>query len=257
MATQTVLITGANRGIGKGFTSTFLSQPGTTVIAAVRDPAHETVKALSSLPTAEGSKLITVKLDSGVFADAAAAVATLKSEHGISALDIVIANAGIGKNGSTVRNTSAANMTEHFNVNTIGPIVLFQATADLLQASKSGNPKFVALSTFIGSIGGIDTLIGLGFPHTSSPYGGSKAALNWFVRRLTFEEPWLTSFVFHPGLVETDMAADAIADTGLELKNIGAITVDTSVAGMTKTILAATRETSGTFQNYDGAINPW
>jgi norsolorinic acid ketoreductase len=256
MATpKTVLITGANRGIGKGFTATFLSQPATTVIAAVRDPAS--AAGLAELPTAEGSKLITVKLDSSVADDASNAVAKLKSEHGIEALDIVIANAGIAKNGTSVRNTSADGITEHFAVNSLGPVLLFQATADLLQASKTGNPKFVALSTFIGSIGGIDALTSLGWPNTASPYGGSKAALNWFVRRLHFEEPWLTSFVFHPGLVETDMAHGALEGTGLSVKDVGAITVDTSVSGMVKTIMAATRETSSTFQNYDGAINPW
>lgn len=85
----------------------------------------------------------------------------------------------------------------------------------------------------------------------------SKTALNWFVRRLHFEEPWLTSFVFHPGLVETDMTANVTAGSGLSLKDLGGISVETSVAGMTKTIDSSTRETSGTFQNYDGAVNPW
>jgi NAD(P)-dependent dehydrogenase (short-subunit alcohol dehydrogenase family) len=100
-------------------------------------------------------------------------------------------------------------------------------------------------------------LVALKFPNTASPYGGSKTALNWFVRRLHFEEPWLTSFVFHPGLVETDLAAASVAGTGVALKDLGAITVDTSVAGMVKTIDSATRDISGTFQNYDGAVNPW
>lgn len=258
MASQTtILITGANRGIGKGFTQTYLAQPSTTVIAAVRDPSHESSKSLASLPLGANSKLIVVKLDSSVVTDAADAVATLKKEHGIESLDIVIANAGISIGGTSIRNTTATNILEHFNVNTIAPILLFQATADLLQASKSGNPRFVAISTLIGSIAAIDTLVALGFGPTASPYGGSKTALNWFIRRLHFEEPWLTSFVFHPGLVETDMAAGAMSGTGRSLKDLGAITVDTSVAGMTKVIGGATRDVSGTFQNYDGAVNPW
>lgn len=173
MSTQTTyLITGGNRGIGKGFVSTFLSRPSTTVIAAVRDPSHATSKALSDLPKGAGSKLILVKLDSSVASDAASAVATLKKDHGITALDVVVANAGINTGGTSVRNTSAANTIEHFNVNAIAPILLFQATADLLQASKTGNPKFVAISTLIGSIATIDALVSLGFPNTASPYGG-------------------------------------------------------------------------------------
>ncbi|KEY72296.1 hypothetical protein S7711_00294 [Stachybotrys chartarum IBT 7711] len=258
MSSQTTyLVTGANRGIGKGFIRTFLSRPSATVIAAVRDPSHQTSKALAELPKAAGSKLLVVKLDSSVTTDADDAVRTLVKEYGITTLDVVVANAGIADGGDTIRKTTAANAQHHFNVNTIAPMLLFQATADLLQASKTGNPKFVAISTFIGSIAGVEHLVSLGFPATSSPYGGSKAALNWIIRRLHFEEPWLTTFVFHPGLVETDLAMASVASAGLSLKDVGAISVDTSVAGMTKTIDSATREIGGTFQNYDGAVNPW
>jgi norsolorinic acid ketoreductase len=252
----TYLITGANRGLGKGFAQTFLAKPNTTVVAAVRDPAHETSQRLTELPKAPGSQLVIVKLDSAIPTDAAEAVDTLKKEHGISALDVVIANAGIGTDGATVRETTAASALQHFNVNTIGPWALFQATADLLQASKTGNPKFVAISTFVGSIGGIDKIAAINFP-PSSAYGVSKAALNWLIRRLHFDEPWLTAFVFHPGLVDTDLAGNMAASVGLTAKDIGAIPVETSIAGMTKTIVAATRDIGGTFQNYDGAINPW
>ncbi|PCD36008.1 hypothetical protein AU210_008563 [Fusarium oxysporum f. sp. radicis-cucumerinum] len=252
---STILITGGNRGIGKGFVQTFLARPSHTVIVAVRDPEHATSRALSDLPTGEGSKLIIVKLDSSVSSDAAEAVATLKKEHSITSLDIVIANAGISNDGGRVRETTVENINKHFQVNTLGPVVLFQATADLLQASKTGNPTFVGISTLIGSINSMELLAG--FPPTHSPYGGSKAALNWFIRRLHFEEPWLTSFVFHPGLVETELAAGAVKGSGLQLSDLGAISVETSVTSMVKTIDSATKELSGTFKNYDGTPLPW
>ncbi|KAF2186057.1 NAD(P)-binding protein [Zopfia rhizophila CBS 207.26] len=254
-AQKTDLITGANRGIGKGFTDLFLQRPSTTVIAAVRDPSHPTAKALTALPTAQGSRLILVPLNSSDSTSAQEAVEVLKKDHGINYIDVVIANAGIAAGGGTVRKTKIENITEHVLVNTIGPVVLFQATADLLQASPTKQPIFVAISTLIGLIGSMDALAG--FPSTHSPYGGSKSALNWFVRRLHFEEPWLTSFVFHPGLVETDLAAGAVAGSGLQLKDLGAISVDTSVSGMVSVIDDATREIGGTFKNYDGTTLPW
>ncbi|KAK7698883.1 hypothetical protein SLS64_012092 [Diaporthe eres] len=245
------LITGANRGIGRGFTQQLLQKPSTTVIAAVRDPSHPTSKALADLPKGTDTQLIVVKLDSAVEADAAAAVAELR-ERGVSSLDVVIANAGIGQGGTSVRNTSVANTQKHFNVNAIGPLTLFQATADLLQASKTGSPKFVAVSTVIGSIGSQEILAN--FPKVSSPYGASKAALNWFVRLLSFEEPWLTSFVFHPGLVETDLTSGG----SMNLKALGAISVDTSVEDMLKAIGSIEpKDLSGTFRNHDGTIIPW
>lgn len=254
-APATYLITGANRGIGRGFVQKFLQRTATIVIAAVRDPSSASSKSLQDLPKGAGSKLITVKLDSTISTDAAEAVAHLQTEHGLSSIDVVVANAGISVGGATVRQTTAANITEHFIVNTTGPVMLFQATADLLKASKTGNPIFVATSTIIGSIGSMDALAD--FPSTRSPYGGSKAALNWFVRRLHFEEPWLTSFVFHPGLVETELAQATVEGLNIELSDFGAISVETSVSSMLKTLDAASRETSGTFQNYDGSILPW
>ncbi|KAH7153444.1 hypothetical protein EDB81DRAFT_841656 [Dactylonectria macrodidyma] len=256
MATpSTVLITGGNRGIGRGFVKSFLARPSTTVIVAVRDPSHASSQDLSTLPKADNAQLIVVKLDSNIPSDATAAVSKLQAEHGISSLDVVIANAGIAKDGTVVRKTSAESISQHFNVNAIGPITLFQATADLLQASRAGNPIFVAISTLIGSIGSMEALAG--FPHTQSPYGGSKAALNWFVRHLHFEEPWLTSFVFHPGLVETDLATAAVTGSGLNLSDLGAISVETSVSSMVNIIDKATREIGGTFQSYDGTIVAW
>ncbi|KAF4945353.1 hypothetical protein FSARC_14450 [Fusarium sarcochroum] len=242
---STILITGGNRGIGKGFVQTFLARPSLTIVVAVRDPEHATSKALFDLPTGEDSKLIIVKLDSSIPSDAAQAVATLKKEHDISSLDIVIANAGISHDGGRVRETAVGNINKHCQVNTLGPVVLFQAVADLLQASKTGNPTFIAISTLIGSINSMELLAGL--PEAHSPYGGSKAALNWFIRRLHFEEPWLTSFVFHPGLVETDLAAGAVKGSTLRLSDLGAISVETSVTSMVKTIDNATKKLSGTF----------
>ncbi|KAI7785946.1 aflatoxin biosynthesis ketoreductase Nor-1 [Diaporthe eres] len=203
-----------------------LQKPSTTVIAAVRDPSHPTSKALADLPKGTDTQLIVVKLDSTVETDAAAAVAELR-ERGLSSLDVVIANAGIGQGGTSVRSTSVANTQKHFNVNSIGPLTLFQATADLLQASKTGSPN---------------------------PYGASKAALNWFVRLLAFEEPWLTSFVFHPGLVETDLTSGG----SMNLKALGAIFVDTSVGDILKAIWSIEpKDLSGTFRNHDGTIIPW
>ncbi|KAH7007508.1 aflatoxin biosynthesis ketoreductase nor-1 [Ilyonectria destructans] len=248
---STYLITGANRGIGRGFVQRILQKPSTTVIAAVRDPSHPTSTALADLPKGAGTKLITVKLDSAVETDAASAVAELR-DQGITSLDMVIANAGIAQGGSSVRETSVANTLKHFKINVLGPLTLFQATADLLKASKTGSPKFVAISTIMGSIGSQE-MFSL-FPETSSPYGASKASLNWFIRLISFEEPWLTSVVFHPGLVETDLTADS----GMDLKALGAITVETSVSKMIQTTFEVEpKELSGSFRNYDGTIIPW
>ncbi|KAF9691381.1 hypothetical protein EKO04_010689 [Ascochyta lentis] len=249
----TYLITGANRGIGKGLTSSLLLRPNTTVIAGVRDVASST-PILSSLPTGAGSKLIVVKLDSASESSATSAVSELTTKHSITSIDVVIANAGTAHSGASVATVSVSALQDHFNVNTVGPVLLFQAVAPLLKASATGAPKFLAISTLIGSIAAQDQL-----PPTGgfAPYGSSKVALNWLVKRLHIEEQWLTAYVSHPGLVLTDMARSFVGSDE-NAKAMGGITVEESVAGLLKTLDAATREsTGGVFKSYDGTGLPW
>ena len=253
MPSTTYLITGANRGIGKGLTAALLQRPDTTVIAGVRDPvASATI--LDNLPTAAGSKVIIVKIDSQSETDPKEAVSQLSTQHNITSLDVVIANAGIAHSSTSVAQTSTESLRDHLNTNTIGPVLLFQAFKPLLQSSKRGNPVFLATSTQFGSIGGQDALASL--PPIFSPYGASKAALNWLVRRLHFEEPWLTAYVTHPGLVLTDMVA-GMFDAPEQAIAMGGITVEVSVGEILKTLDRASREIGGTFQNYDGTTLPW
>lgn len=245
------LITGANRGIGKGFVQLFLQKTSTTVIAAVRDPLHPTSRALLDLPRGPDTNLIIVKLDSAVETDAAEAVTHLRNE-GVNSLDIVIANAGIAQGAASVLNTSASNTLKHLKVNVLGPLTLAQATAPLLKASETSTPRFIAISTLMGSISSQE-LLGQ-FPKPSSPYGASKACLNWFIRLLSFEEPWLTAFVIHPGLVETDLTADI----GMDREALGGISIETSVANMVKSMFKFEHnELSGSFRNHDGTLIPW
>ncbi|KAJ0158245.1 Norsolorinic acid ketoreductase [Colletotrichum tanaceti] len=252
----TYLITGANRGIGLGFVSLLLRRPSTTVIAGVRDPSNPSSKALADLPRGEGSRLVVVKIDSFVESDPAAAVETIRTEHGIAALDVVIANAGIAGTGApaNVSDVEFKSALEHFTVNSVAPLVLFRAAAPLLKASPSKNPVFVGISSMIGSNGAAETIAQI--PGVS-PYGASKAALNWFVRRLHFEETWLTTVAIHPGLVETDMGAGLAKSSGVDLKAFGAITVKQSVEGVVAVLDKANRASSGLFKNYDGTDLPW
>jgi NAD(P)-dependent dehydrogenase (short-subunit alcohol dehydrogenase family) len=66
MTPTVVLITGANRGIGKGLLELYLLKPNHLVIAGNRDPEHATSKALATLPTADGTSLLVVKIDATV-----------------------------------------------------------------------------------------------------------------------------------------------------------------------------------------------
>lgn len=184
-----VLISGGSRGLGRGLVERYLARPNHLVIAANRNPDAASSKSLFDLPKGEGSKLVVVKVDATVEADAAAAVKELESQ-GINYLDLVIANAGIGYVYPLVRDVTHADLQNHIDANVFGVLWLFQATLALLK--KSEHSKWVTMGSSAGSISGQP-------PVPNAAYGASKATVHWLTRRVHAEEEWLTSFVMHPG----------------------------------------------------------
>jgi norsolorinic acid ketoreductase len=239
------LVTGVNRGIGFGLAEHYLKVANSTVIAAVRNPAG--AKELAAIMPAAGSKLIIVKIDSASETDPAAAVTELKSK-GISHIDTVIANAGIAKYWGAGVSTPAESMLEHFKVNALGPLVLFQAVWPLLEKAKT--PKFITIGTPVGSITEIEN-----FPLPSMAYGSSKAALHFITRKLHFEHPTLTSYVLAPGWVKTEMGNGAAVAVGM---TEAPVTMAQSVTGLVKSVDAANREIAGgIFASFDGNVHQW
>lgn len=140
MVPKIVLITGGNRGIGRGFVELYLARPNHTIIVANRDPEHPTSKSLADLPKAEGTKLLVVKNDATVPTDAADMVRHLAS-LGIDHLDIVLANAGVCKLWCKVSEVTAEQIQDHVTPNIFGFIWLYQATLPLLK--KASKPMWV------------------------------------------------------------------------------------------------------------------
>lgn len=179
--------------MGKGLVATYLRRPDNTVIAAVRDPDHPSSKALHHLDKAASSRLIVVKIDSTSETDPQNAITSLKSSHNISAIDVVIANAGISAIFPTVAQVQPKDMIEHFHVNVIGPALLFQAVLPLMKHSTM-TPKFVTLSTSAATITDMEQR---DFPN--SAYGTSKAALNYITKKIHLENSHIIAFPIDPG----------------------------------------------------------
>ncbi|KAK5044869.1 hypothetical protein LTR84_010407 [Exophiala bonariae] len=248
-ASTTYLITGASRGLGRGFVAAYLAQPDSTVIAAVRDPTSSSSKSLGELPKGANSSLIVVKLDSDVETDPADAVKQLKAEHNITSLDIVIANAGIMKAYPTVQEAKVESFYEHYRTNVVGVVLLFQAISPLLKAStKSG--KFIVMGSVAGSI-----TLAEKSPVPNTVYGASKAALNFITNRIHVENEEIVAVSVHPGFVQTPGGNSAAESFGMEKADI---TLDESIGPMLKLIAEATRESAGgKFKLYDGSDLPW
>ncbi|KAH8678867.1 hypothetical protein BGZ60DRAFT_402041 [Tricladium varicosporioides] len=254
MSSNTIyLVTGANRGIGNGLIANFLARPHTTAIAVVRSKSTDT-DLLTNLPVGEGSKLII-----GYFAASPTTSAdteasaknlhdTLTSKHGITYINTIVACAGMGTSYDSSLSTSLSAMTEHFNQNTLAPLALFQALFPLLSAAEKER-KLMFITSSLGSIGDME-----GEAPTLA-YGVSKAGANYFVRKVHFECPEITTMAVHPGWVKTDMGqsfADAIGAPEAPM------TLDESVSRCLERIDTATRDShSGTFVNYDGRLIKW
>ncbi|KAJ9608748.1 hypothetical protein H2200_006519 [Cladophialophora chaetospira] len=246
---STVLITGSNRGIGLELLRLYLSQAGNTVISAVRDPTHSSTQAIQALPTAEKTRHIVVGIDSASPSTADAAIKELKSRYNITSIDTVIANAGIGESWVPARETSIEAADLHFAVNAVGPLALFRAVRPLLLASSS-TPRFVVISTVLGSIGDQGNR-----PIPDTAYGMSKAAVNFLVGKIHHEEENLVTFPIHPGWVQTPLGNSIATAVGMKE---AAITQEVSAAGVYEQIEKSTKEaSSGKFIDYQGNSIPW
>jgi len=242
----TYLITGANRGLGLGLAETFLARPNTILIAGIRNPSNsESVASLKALPLGDSSKLIIIKIDSLSETDAAVAVKQIQTEHGITTLDVVIANSGISNHVGPLLTTPISEMRSHFEVNTIGPLALFQATAPLLEAAEG---KFFVMSSAAGSIGDM-------LPMPVTAYGASKAAVNFIVRKIHFEHPRITAVALTPGWAQTDMGNRTAEIMGVPPPTV---TLTESINGLVNIIDKANKaETSGTLASYEGKEWKW
>ena len=76
-------------------------------------------------------------------------------------------------------------------INSVGPLVLFQAVWPLLKTSPA--PKFVPVTSMVGSVE-----VGSLFDIDNIPYGTSKAALNWITRKLHHDFPELSEYCAFP-----------------------------------------------------------
>lgn len=215
----TVLVTGANRGLGLEFARQYRDD-GWDVVATARTQSPE-LDALG------------VRIERVDMAD-------LEAVAGFGAridgpLDILIANAGTYGPRSATTAEDAGGWSETFTINTIAPYLLAQAVLPQVRAARG---KLVAISTRMGSIA--DNTSG-GF----LAYRSSKSALNSAWRNLALDTG-LVAVVLHPGWVKTRMGG-AAAPLEPEL----------SIAGMRRVIEGVGPQDSGEFFSYDGSRVPW
>jgi len=230
---QTVLITGANRGLGLEFCRHY-AVAGWRVIAACRQPASAAdLQALA----ARHSNLQIETLDVADFAQIDALAAKLNGE----AIDVLVNNAGIygDEAGKGFGHLDYAKWQTTLTVNTLAPVKMVEAFLPHLQR---GQRRLIAsVSSLMGSM----TDNGSG---GSLLYRSSKAGLNAAMKSLSIDlrGQGIGVLILHPGWVRTDMGGrNALLD------------VEESVSGMCQRIAEFTPAQSGSFLKYDGTTMPW
>jgi NAD(P)-dependent dehydrogenase (short-subunit alcohol dehydrogenase family) len=222
----TVLITGANRGIGLEYARQFAAR-GYTVIGTVRDPAD--AKELSAVAD---------RVEQLDVADAASVAALAQRLKGVP-IDILVNNAGMfDRRDVTVDKVDFEMMEQTLAVNALGPLRVTQALMPNLRAGK--RRTIVNMSSELGSIG-----------QSSGrwyAYRTSKAALNQITKTLGAElaSEGFISVALHPGWVRTDMGGAAATYSPQE-----------SVAGLVSVIEKLGPADNGRFYDFKGTAIPW
>jgi len=222
----TVVITGANRGLGLEFSRQFAAA-GATVIATARRPED-----------ADDLRKLGVRIEQLDVADSAS-VAQFRERIGDLPVDILINNAGIGSWLYRLEEVDADALDRYFQVNTLGPMRVTQA---LLPSLRRGAGKTVVNIT--------SDIASLARNTRGGAYGyrESKAALNMFTRTLAAElrREEFICVVISPGWVRTDMGGPQAAQSPSE-----------SVAGIIRVLRGLTPKDSGKFLDYRGEELPW
>lgn len=229
----TVLITGANRGLGLEFARQYTAD-GWTVHACCRSP--DQADALREL--GRGKKQLRIHQLGMTAWDGMAALA---KQLATEPLDVLLNNAGIygDKDGQTFGALQPEQWMQVFEVNTIAPLKMAEA---FLPHVAAGRMKVMAfISTQMASIA--DNRQG-----GSYYYRTTKTALNMALKNLSIDmhPKGITVLALHPGWVRTDMGGP---DAPLQAQE--------SVSGMRRQIASATLEKSGHFVNYQGQEIPW
>ncbi len=185
---KTVLITGANRGIGLSIAEAFLNAGAAKVYAAVRKPA-----SAQALIDKSGGRVVAIAMDVTRPETIAAAAKTAND------VQIVVNNAGVLAPGDAFSDAVFDNLDFEINVNVKGLLHMARAFVPVLKANGGG--AFVQLNS-VASLRNFADF---------TTYCASKAASYSITQGLRdkLSDQGIQVISVHPGPIKTDMADDA------------------------------------------------
>jgi len=222
---KTVLITGANRGIGLALAQRFAVR-GDRVIAACRhtSPALQATGA---------------SVEAGVDVTDGPALAALAQRLAGTRIDLLVLNAGILSDEALggIDEDGFARMRRQFEVNALGPLRVAQALLGRLDRGS----RIAIVSSRMGSVG--DNSSGGHYG-----YRASKAAANAIGKSLAVDlaPRGIGVFLLHPGFVSTDMVGGR-----------GEVSPEQAAGQLVERLDQLTPTQTGTFWHANGSALPW
>jgi NAD(P)-dependent dehydrogenase (short-subunit alcohol dehydrogenase family) len=246
---ETVLITGANQGIGLEFARQYAARGWTVVATHRRDtPPEDLVKLQKQYP-----KVRIERMDVTDHAQIDSLAARMKADGKVEPIDIVINNAALKRTAPITDRQGNANQLlgtldyelfdDFMHTNVAGPLHMAEAFREHVKTSKL--KKFITISSAAGTVSVL--------PRTADNYWYriSKSALNQAMRLVSvdYQKDGVLVVFFHPGGVRTE-----------SFKNLnlqGLEETDAAVAKLVKTIDGLTMKDMGRFLKPDGTDQAW
>lgn len=187
MTKQTLIITGASRGLGAAAARS-AAETGANVVLNAR--SEERLEAMAQFIRDSGGSAVAVSGDISN-PETSKRIVSLALAH-FDRIDGIINNAGILDPIATIAESDPAQWGHNLGVNVLGPMLLTQAALPHLRLHL-GRIINVSSGAAVSALPGW------------SAYCTAKAALNHFTRVLAVEEPSITAVAVRPGVVDTEM----------------------------------------------------
>jgi len=242
---ETVLITGANQGIGLEFAKEYAAKGWTVVATHRRDTTPEALAKLQK----QYPNVRVERMDVTDGAQITALAAKMKGQP----IDVLLNNAALirfaplndpkGNAGQMFGTLDYDQLDQFVHTNVAGPLKIVEAFIDNVKASKQ--KKIITISSAAGMVSVL--------PRSADHYWYriTKAALNSAMRLLTVQlkDDGIIVAMFHPGGVQVESFGD--------LKLPGLVPPEVAVGKMIATIDGLTVKDSGRFLQNDGKDQPW